>query len=68
MTSHPSEDFPEAIMAYMNQPDLLRVRSPRRFQFILERALQLGPLLRQIRPEQPPKGDFPVGAAAASYA
>lgn len=50
MTTHPAEDFPEAVMAYVVQPDLLRTRSPRRFQFIATRANRLGPLLRQIGP------------------
>lgn len=68
MTTHPSEDFPEAVMTYVTQPDLLRTRSPHRFQFILERSDRLRPLLRQIGPTPPPKGDFPMGAGGQSYA
>lgn len=67
MTTHPSEDFPEAIMAYVVQPDQLRLRSPRRYQFIIERALQLGPLLRQIGPTPPQQGDFPVKDGTQGY-
>ena len=60
MTTHPSEDFPEAIMTYVTQPSLLQSRSPGRFRFIRQRAHQLGPLLRQIVPAPPAPGDYPV--------
>jgi len=34
MITSPSEDLPEAIAAYVNRPDVLKARSPRRFGFI----------------------------------
>jgi hypothetical protein len=34
MVTSPSEDLPEAIAAYVNRPDVLKARSPRRFAFI----------------------------------
>jgi hypothetical protein len=37
MTTHPSEDLPEAIAAFVNRPSLLRQRSPRRFAFLASR-------------------------------
>lgn len=46
MTTHPSEDLPEATAAYVNTPDLLRQRSPRRFAFLELRKAALGPYLR----------------------
>lgn len=60
MTTHPSEDLPETVMTYINDPALLQARSPRRFQFIQQRALQLGPRLRQIASAPPQAGDFPM--------
>lgn len=68
MTTHPAEDFPEAVMTFASQPDLLRARSPRRFQFMLTRAQQLAPLLRRIGPTPPAMGDFPASSAPASHA
>jgi hypothetical protein len=34
MVTSPSEDLPEAIAAYVNRPDVLKARSPRRFAFV----------------------------------
>jgi len=60
MTTHPSEDFPEAVMTFVASPELLRSRSPRRFQFILQRTARLAPFLRSIAPAPPEKGDYPA--------
>lgn len=60
MTTHPSEDFPEAVMAYINAPSVLFARSPRRFAFIHQRVHQLAHLFRQLTPTPPPVGDFPA--------
>jgi hypothetical protein len=60
MTSHPSEDLPESVMAYINEPTLLQSRSPRRFQFMQQRALLLGPYFRQITDPLQQPGDFPI--------
>ena len=45
MTTHPSEDLPEAVAAFVNRPDLLRERSPRRFAFLNTRRAALAPFL-----------------------
>jgi hypothetical protein len=45
MTTHPSEDLPEAVAAFVNRPDLLRERSPRRFAFLNTRKAALAPFL-----------------------
>jgi hypothetical protein len=34
MVTSPGEDLPEAIAAYVNRPEVLKVRSPRRFAFV----------------------------------
>jgi hypothetical protein len=34
MVSSPAEDFPEAVAAFVNRPDILKARSPRRFAFV----------------------------------
>ena len=47
MTTHPSEDLPEALSAFVNRPDLLRERSPRRFAFLDSRRAALTPFLRR---------------------
>ncbi len=47
MTTHPSEDLPVAVAVYVNQPDLLRQRSPRRFAFIESHKSALLPYLRR---------------------
>ncbi|MFZ1504833.1 MAG: DUF4157 domain-containing protein [Nitrospira sp.] len=46
MTTHPSEDLPEAVAAYVNTPELLRQRSPRRFQFLDTHRAVLAPFLQ----------------------
>ena len=59
----PHEDFPEAVMAYINEPALLRQRSPRRYAFLeSHKATWLPYLYRSlVNVEQPtpPMGDFP---------
>lgn len=45
MTTHPSEDFPEAVAAYVHTPQLLQQRSPRRFAFLDSRKAALIPYL-----------------------
>lgn len=47
MTTHPSEDLPEAIAAFVNTPDLLRQRSQRRFNFLNTRKAALAPFLKR---------------------
>jgi len=47
MTTHPSEDIPEAIAVYVTQPDLLRDRSPRRFNFLETHKEAVQPFLRR---------------------
>ena len=47
MTTHPSEDLPEAVAVYVNSPDVLRQRSPRRFAFIESHKATLRPFLRR---------------------
>ena len=34
LTVSPSEDLPETIAAFVNRPDVLKARSPRRFAFV----------------------------------
>ena len=46
MTAHPSEDMPEAVAYYVDNPGLLRSRSPRRHRFIATRFTALRPYLR----------------------
>ncbi len=43
MTDNPSDDFSEAIMAYVNQPATLQKLSPARYKFIDERKAKWGP-------------------------
>lgn len=43
MTDNPGDDFAEAIMAYVNEPDTLRLLSPARYKFIDERKSQWAP-------------------------
>jgi hypothetical protein len=45
MTTHPSEDLPEALSFFVNRPDLLRERSPRRFAFLDARRATLAPFM-----------------------
>jgi hypothetical protein len=52
----PSEDFAESVMAYVQAPNLLLARSPRRFAFIRDRRSRWEPGLVKHRPV----GDFPV--------
>lgn len=50
MVNSPSEDFAEAIMGYLNKPDLLRARAPRRFRFIDQHKSRWLSRLRQPKP------------------
>jgi hypothetical protein len=43
----PSEDFPEAVSAYIHAPAALRSRSPRRYEFLHSRKSRWQPGLRQ---------------------
>ncbi len=43
----PSEDFPEAVSAFVHTPDILKARSPKRYEFIRVRVPGLKPGLRQ---------------------
>jgi len=52
----PDEDFAESYMAYVQQPNVLQARSPRRFAFIRDRAARWAPRLVKRRR----LGDFPV--------
>jgi hypothetical protein len=45
--ARPSEDVAEAISMYVARPELLRQRSPRRFQFLDTRKAALQPHLRR---------------------
>lgn len=47
MTTHPSEDLPEAVAAYVNTPEILRQRSPRRFDFLDSHRATLEPFLQR---------------------
>jgi hypothetical protein len=51
----PGEDFAEAVMAYVDSPDLLRRRSPSRYRFLETHRARWLPHLR-VRPQ---RGDFP---------
>jgi hypothetical protein len=51
----PAEDFAEAVMAFIAQPNLLLARSPHRFSFLWNRKDKWLPRLRRI----PLVGDFP---------
>lgn len=46
----PSEDFAEAVMAYIDNPSLLRSRSPRRFTFLEKRKSLWQPQLTPPKP------------------
>jgi len=49
MTTHSSEDFPEAVATYILHPDLFRERSPKRFAFIDSRLASFRPgLMRDL--------------------
>lgn len=47
MTTHPSEDIAEAIAFFVNSPEILEQRSPRRFAFIESHQAALAPFLRR---------------------
>jgi Domain of unknown function (DUF4157) len=47
MTTSPSEDLPEAVAAYVNTPEILRQRSPRRFEFLDAHRAALEPFLQR---------------------
>jgi hypothetical protein len=47
MLISPGEDFAEAIMAYINQPEALKTLSPARYKFIDERKAKWGPAAKQ---------------------
>jgi hypothetical protein len=51
----PSEDFAEAVMVYIRQPNLLMKRSPHRFDFLDKRKNRWLPKLLKV----PQIGDFP---------
>jgi len=42
MVTSPSEDLPETIAAFVNRPEVLKARSPRRFAFVEKRGLAEG--------------------------
>jgi len=52
----PGEDFAEAVMAYIAEPNLLLARSPHRFRFLDRRKDRWLPRLMQV----PQIGDFPM--------
>jgi hypothetical protein len=52
----PGEDFAESVMAYVYSPELLRARSPARYDFLAARRTTLLPQLVPM----PPIGDFNV--------
>jgi len=56
VTGGPSEDFAEAVMAYINGQEVLAARSPVRFQFLQSHRSSWLPFLRS----RPPVGDFPT--------
>ncbi len=47
MVDNPSDDFSEAVMAYVNHPDTLKKFSPARYKFIDERKAKWGPAAKQ---------------------
>jgi hypothetical protein len=60
----PSEDFPEAVSAYVHVPAALRARSPRRYAFLDARKSRWQSGLRQPTatpaPSQQPSGNRPT--------
>jgi hypothetical protein len=61
----PGEDFADAVMAYVRSPEVLRARSPRRYEFIQSRRQRWAPGL--VPPVSRP-GDYPAPAAGTSRA
>lgn len=49
MTERPSEDFPEAVRAYITTPDVLRDRSPARYRFLQQRWARLRQLVQMAQ-------------------
>jgi hypothetical protein len=47
MTDNPGDDFSEAIMAYVNEPDTLKTLSPARYKFLDERKSRWGPAAKK---------------------
>ena len=58
----PGEDFAESIAAYINNPSVLRQRSPWRYQFINTNMADWVTRMRSMSPGviRPPLGDFPM--------
>lgn len=50
MVNSPSEDFGETIMAFINKPELLKARSPRRFKFVEDHKAKWSVRLRKPNP------------------
>jgi hypothetical protein len=56
----PAEDFAEAVMTFVREPNLLLSRSPRRFRFLWDRKDRWQPALLRV----PQVGDFPLPQGA----
>jgi hypothetical protein len=56
----PAEDFAEAVMTFVREPNLLLSRSPRRFRFLSDRKDRWQPALLRV----PQMGDFPLPQGA----
>lgn len=52
----PAEDFAEAVMTFVREPNLLLSRSPHRFRFLSDRKDRWQPALLRV----PQMGDFPL--------
>jgi hypothetical protein len=65
VTGGPGEDFAEAIMAFLTIPEVLKARSPHRYDFIQKTRAEWQKLLLPARPKP---GDFPVPTGSSGYA
>lgn len=60
VTGGPGEDFAEAVMTFVRDPNLLLSRSPHRFRFLRDHKDRWQPGLLQV----PQMGDFPLPQGA----
>ena len=56
----PAEDFAEAVMTFVREPNLLKSRSPHRFRFLSDRKDRWQPALLRV----PQMGDCPLPQGA----
>ena len=64
-TAGPAEDFAEAIMAFLTIPEVLRARSPHRYDFIQNTR---GVWEQRLLPARSKPGDFPAPTGTSRYA